>query len=69
MAFQAPLISLLCLDALQLQAQMLDKINIKIMSIIIADNARRPFDTTKKKKKKKKRSNLCQLVDHNRTKR
>jgi len=67
MAFQAPLISLLCLDALQLQAQMLDKINIKIMSIIIADDARRPFDTTKKKKKK--RSNLCQLVDHNRTKR
>lgn len=58
---------MLCLDALQLQAQMLDKINIKIMSIIIADDARRPFDTTKKKKKK--RSNLCQLVDHNRTKR
>lgn len=52
MAFQAPLISLLCLDALQLQAQMLDKINIKIMSIIVADDARRPFDTTKKKKKK-----------------
>jgi len=33
MAFQTPLTSLLCLGALQLHAQMLDKKNIKIICV------------------------------------